>query len=208
MDTNPRSHTFSPSIETNIRRLLQASLFTDEQRERVRKELKLAHDRKERLPISLSDVHVFQIIDGFRLLREKFHDTESMIGHNIYQKTPYNFLSDIKAEVHAFYLSDPDPKKDRAKRKVFNALYWLVLVPTIDIFREYSHEDALYNIDIVIDSAIGYIKESDVASTEDDAFVARVLLGRDLEKRFVIRGIAAKIFKLRSKKRKRRKKRK
>ncbi|KKN29953.1 hypothetical protein LCGC14_0838720 [marine sediment metagenome] len=208
MDTNPRSHTFNPLIETNIRRLLQASLFTDEQRERVRKELKLAHDRKERLPISLSDVHVFQIIDGLRLLREKFHDTENMIGHNIYQKTPYNFLSDIKAEVHAFYLSDPDPKKDRAKRKMFNALYWLVLVPTIDIFREYSHEDALYNIDAVITSAIDYVKESDVASTEDDAFIARVLLGRDLEKRFAIRNIAAKIFKLRSKTKKRRKKRK
>lgn len=206
VDTNSQATTFSPTIEANVRRLLQASMFTDEQRERVRKELKLAHDRKEHLPISLSDVHAFQIIDGFRLLREKFHDTENMIGKgNMYQNTPYNYLSDIKTEVHAFYLCDSDPNKDRAKRKVFNALYWLVLVPTIDIFRDYSHEDALHSIDTVIDSAINYVKESDVVSNEDDAFIARVLLGRALEKRLAIRNIASKIFKMRSKKKKRKK---
>lgn len=195
-------------VQNGINKIIRAGLLHDDQRERIRKEFKAAKERGDNLQVSLTDIDVTDVVDGFKLVRETFYDTKRMIGNQIYQKTDYSFLHDIRQGVKEFYFGNPDDRENRKNHKMYNALYWLVLVPTINIFREYSHEDALTSIDMVIHSAIQFTKESDNVYDPDNAFVARVSIARDLEKRQVIAYQVATILKMRNKKKKRKKRRK
>ncbi len=195
----------SQTVRNGIGKIMRAGLLLDDQRERIRREFKAAKEREDNLQVSLTDIDVTDIVDGFRLVRETFHDTKRMIGNQVYQKTDYSFLHDIRQGVREFYFGDPDDQENRKNHKTYNALYWLVLVPTINIFRGYSHEDALISIDMVIRSAIRFTKESDDIYDPDNAFVARVSIARDLEKRQVIAHKVAAILEMRNKKKKRKK---
>jgi len=79
------------------------------------------------------------------------------------------------------YMADAESKK--LNKIKYKRLYDQVLEPIVDMFKDYSHQDALISIDHVIDNAKKYVINSDVLGSEDDARVARKQIEQDVKRR-------------------------
>lgn len=153
-------------------------------------------------------VDAFDMLEAMEVMRKMFEDTKDLVGKKMRQgDTGFNYRADIKEAIREYYLSGSSEKEGALNRRKYRALVMLLLEPMVDLFKGVPHEEALKLYDGVIDDTIRFIKNSDVVTSADDAFVQRRMIQKEVQKANQVRKAVDGIMALRNKSKKKRKKR-
>jgi len=201
-DTEQEASASASQVTNEMRKIL---------RQGVNRLLKLDHPQKGEDVESHGKrtVDAYDMIESMEVLRKFFEDTKDMVGVAMRKgdKT-FDYVDDIKEAVNEYYLRGASEKEGALNRRKYRALVMLLLEPMIDLFKDVSHEDALEMYDHVLDQTIRFIKNSDVVTSADDAFVQRRLIQKEVQRRNRVAKAVDGIMRLRKKAAKRKKKKK
>ncbi len=154
-------------------------------------------------------VDAFEMINALEIMRNFFKDSRDMLGKPIYRgEREFDFIHDIKEYINSYFLVGEDFKQTAHLRGKNRSMVVLLLNPIVDIFQHKSHEETLEEYDNIIDGAIESIINNNITATADDAFVARRVIQKEIEKRNRTQATVDGIMRLRRRKKKRKKKKK
>lgn len=125
----------------------------------------------------------YDLLAALETIKEKFHETERMMGLMKYRKTPFDFVDDVKGEMEEWLLNHEEPKEAALQRKRHLVMYHLVLEPLIDVFKNFTHKEALRHVDKIVNGVENMVKHSDVEGNYDDAIVAKEQVRKMIEAR-------------------------
>ena len=171
-------------------------------RQGVNRLLKLDHPQQgEDLDRHASrTVDAYDMLESMEVLRKFFEETKDLVGVKMRRgDTTFDYVDDIKLALQSYYLKGATEKAGALSRRKYRALVMLLLDPIVDLFKKISHDDALAMYDNVIDQTIRFIKNSDIVTSADDAFVQRRLIAKEVQRRNRVAKAVVGIIKLRKK---------
>lgn len=126
---------------------------------------------------------VLDIMECMEYVRDMFGETEGYVGKklkrgNRKRKTKFTYVDDIKNMLHEIYLSDVDPKKAANKRFRNKALFYLVIDPLLECFRDVKHETAMEIYNDVVDDVIKFAKTDNTQCNPADDFIIRRMVAK------------------------------
>lgn len=85
----------------------------------------------------------------------------------------FDFVEDVKSDMTELLLTGLDSSSSAVLRKRHLSLFHLVVIPTLEFFRGYTHKQAVEIADEVIDYISATAFNEDDYGTYDDALIAR-----------------------------------
>jgi hypothetical protein len=133
-------------------------------------------------------------------VKQMFYDTAAYLGKSKYQGQPFDFIREVKEEVQEWLLvGNTDQQTAHLKRKNL-IMYHMVLEPLIDLFANFTHEEALSRCDETFELVKQTIENHDIETTYDDAIVAREQIQQIVREREELRKATLKKRKTRKNK--------
>lgn len=129
----------------------------------------------------------YDLLGALEVVKQRFHDTERMMGQMKYRNTKFDFIDDVKKEIEEWLLNDEEPKEAALQRKRHLVMYHLVLEPLIDVFKAFTHKEALRHVDKIINGVENVVKNHGIESHYDDAIVAREQVRKMIQAREAVR---------------------
>ncbi len=114
------------------------------------------------------------VINALDSLEFFFCDTTGYLGRSKYQHEAYNVCDDVQREMEELLIRGPDERKTILKRRLNLALFTLIIQPTIELFRQFTHADAMSVAPTIIDQVRTTFSNSTDYCSSDDAEVAYV----------------------------------
>ena len=220
LDTNPKAPYIEIVVANGIRKMQRMMYLSPEIIPDFQNDSKNPEDQsRQRRAGRIIDKHIddFDMLEALDMIEHYFEETESMMNKPMrraedskgkalpksQQPTTFDFIRDVKEALKSYYVdNNSDEMKRRLNERKYKHLFDQVLLPIVDMFKDYSHQDALFNIGHVIKSAKDYIIHSDILSSADDATVAKAQIASTVRRRrnkHRIRKDAEAIMKLRNK---------
>lgn len=122
------------------------------------------------------EVDAFDIIEALEVVRKMLEDTDGMSDTE-------GYIEEVKKDIAEFYLSGATEKESALNRRKYRYLVSVLLDPLVEIFEGVTHEEMLGMYNKVVDDAIRFVKNSDVVTSADDAFVTRRLIAKEVQRR-------------------------
>lgn len=114
------------------------------------------------------------VINALDSLEFFFCDTTGYLGRSKYQHEAYSVCDDVQREMEELLIRGPDERKTILKRRLNLALFTLIIQPTIELFRQFTHADAMSVAPTIIDQVRTTFSNSTDYCSSDDAEVAYV----------------------------------
>lgn len=128
-------------------------------------------------------VDAFDIMEAIEVLRKFFEDTKDAVGTKMRRgDADFDYLREIRNMVNEYYLQGSTEKEGALQRRKYRAMVQVLIEPMLDLFKGVPHQKALDVYDSVLDSVIRYVKNSDVITHADDAFVQRRLIQKEVQR--------------------------
>lgn len=129
----------------------------------------------------------FDLLDALDVVRTKFLETAEMFGKKKYRNTPFNFVEDVKEEMEEWLLNGRDTTQASVRRKMYQPMYHLVLVPVIDLFANDTHADALRHLGTVMTDVNNIVQNHEISGTLDDAKVMQAIIHKEIRQKEELR---------------------
>lgn len=128
-------------------------------------------------------VDAYDLIEAVEVVRKFFEDTKDAVGVKMrHGDKDFDYLKEIRNMVDEYYLQGETDKEGALNRRKYRAMVQVLIQPMLDLFRGVSHEKALDVYDDVLDSVVRFVKNSDVVSSADDAFVQRRMIQKEVQR--------------------------
>lgn len=107
-------------------------------------------------------------------IKQAFGLSKRMVGKQQHINVEFNYINYIKRDMLSFLTAGADDEQSRVLRKQNLPLYYMVIEPTIDVMSQWSHVEALANVNTVVDQVVEMIKQTTNAyGTHEQGLQAR-----------------------------------
>lgn len=153
------------------------STFLDGLRKFVRL-IPLRQDPRQKRYIQ-DELDLLVVLDS---VRAKFMDTAEMFGKKKYRDTPFDFCEDVREELEEwlFVPRGEDLQQAAVLRKKYQPMYFLVIVPVIDMFETMKHGQALLALNEILAEVTELIMNHEYDGTYDDALVTQAVINNEI----------------------------
>jgi hypothetical protein len=125
----------------------------------------------------------FDALEALEVLLQKFHDTAEMFGKKKSRNQPFNYLEDVREEMEEWLLIGRSQKENAIRRKTYQPLFYLIVMPVIELFEHRSHAEVLKQIDSIIEEVKEMVRTQTVSGTYDDAVVMQQILHKEIQQK-------------------------
>lgn len=124
----------------------------------------------------------FDLAEALSVVKTKFLETAEMFGKRKYKDSKqFDFIEDVREEMEEWLLNDENVTAAAVKRKKFQPMYYLVLLPVIELFTNDTHAQALRQISAVIADVENMILNHDINGHFDDAKVIQAMISKEMK---------------------------
>ena len=153
-------------------------------------------------------VDVFELFDALEVVRLLVKSTSGETGPTYQNEIAFDFIHDFKKGLSAYFLEGVDQKETGRLTRKNQMMYHMVLAPIVHVLFSKTHEEAINDIDEIIDNLIEYIYEHDIDSSKQDVLVVRHLISKEVAERLKVAEQVDGIMRARNRKKKRRRRKK
>lgn len=143
--------------------------------------------RLQQLPLQehqlRQNADVFDLMDGFDLVVRSFQGTSRVVDQQLHQTSKYSHSEDVKRELEENLLVGKTDRETAHLRKKHLTMYRLVLEPLVDELSSMGHTAAIITAHDLLPILNQMVTEFDQYGTEDDALVAKHLIGSIVKQR-------------------------
>lgn len=124
----------------------------------------------------------FDLLEALSVVKQKFLETAEMFGKRKYKDSKtFDFVEDVREEMEEWLLNDESTVAAAVKRKKYQPMYYLVLLPVIELFAEDTHAQALRQVGEVVAHVETMILNHEINGHFDDAKVIQAMISKEMK---------------------------
>jgi hypothetical protein len=117
------------------------------------------------------------LVEAIKVLQIYFDETKRMIGKKMYRGQPFDVVEDVKRAMEEYFLTGRNEHESVVARSRNLNMYYLVIVPIIEMFKVLSHDDMIKELDETLAAIKEVIMAMDLPTHYDDGIVALAHVG-------------------------------